>query len=299
MNPGILTSGYRPPPMPYDLLGRPTPMLTIHGRTLNPDAYTLVFDTSRETINNQITLPFQTGSTVDVTIDWGDGTSVRRTTTGSQTKTYSQPGVYVVQISGVLNTAPGSVSSLTGVLNRPKLVQCLSFGNVGMTNLTYALRGHTNLTRAPSTLPTTITNMNNMFSSATSFNQPIGHWNTAAVTNMSSVFSLATSFNQPIGGWNTGSVTTMNSMFNGASSFSQPVHTWNISSVTTMSVMFTGNAWGRANYDAALIAWSQQNVQNNVTWGVGTNQYSAGAAAAARAVLVSKGWVITDGGQAP
>lgn len=285
--------------MPYDLLGRPTPMLTIHGRTLNPDAYVLVFDTSREPVSNTITLPFQTGSTVDVTIDWGDGTSLRRTTTGSQTKTYSQPGVYVVQISGVLTVPPGSTAGGTTVFNRPKLVQCLSFGNVGLTSLANAFRGHANLTRVPSALPLAITTMSSMFLSATSFNQPIGQWNTSAVTNMSSVFQSATSFNQPIGQWDTSAVTSMAGMFLSATSFNQPIHTWNISSVTSMSSMFSGSTWGRANYDAALIAWSQQPVKNNVTWGVGTNQYSAGAAAAARAVLVSKGWIITDGGQAP
>ena len=299
MNPGILTSSYRPPPMPYDLLGRPTPMPTVHGRIFNPDAYVLVYDTSREPVSNQITLPFQSGSTVDVTIDWGDGTSLRRTATGGQTKTYSQPGVYVVQISGVLTAPPGATTGGTTFLNRPKLVQCLSFGNAGLTSLANAFRGHANLTRVPSALPLAIRTMSGMFLSATSFNQPIGQWNTSAVTNMSVVFQQATSFNQPIGQWNTSAVTSMAGMFLNASSFNQPIHTWNVSSVTTMGSMFSGNTWGRANYDAALIAWSEQNVRNNVTAGFGTNQYSAGAAAAARAVLVSKGWVITDGGQAP
>lgn len=273
MNPGILTSSYRPPPMPYELLGRPTPMPTAHGRIFNPDAYVLVYDTSRQQVNNQITVTLQ-GAGNDVTIDWGDGTAVRRTTAGNELKTYSQPGVYMVQISGALAAGPGNTAPQTTLLNRPKLVQCLSFGNTGLTSLAYAFRGNANLTRVPSTLPREVTNVSFMFAGAASFNQPIGHWNTSAVTNM-------------------------NSMFSGATSFNQPIHTWNVSSVTDMSGMFSGNTWGRANYDAALIAWSQQNVKGFVNFGAGSNQYSAGAAAAARAVLVSKGWAITDGGQAP
>ena len=38
MNPGILTSGYSPPPMPYGLLGRPTLLPMIDGRAYDADA---------------------------------------------------------------------------------------------------------------------------------------------------------------------------------------------------------------------------------------------------------------------
>lgn len=40
-------------------------------------------------------------------------------------------------------------------------------------------------------------------------------------------------------------------------------------------------------------------VMMNVPFGAAPTQYSAGAAAAARGVLVGKGWIITDGGEAP
>ena len=53
-----------------------------------------------------------------------------------------------------------------------------------------------------------------------------------------------------------------------------------------------------ANYDDTLIGWGAQNVQNGVNIHFGNSTYSAGSAASARATLVSKGWTITDGGQA-
>ena len=83
-----------------------------------------------------------------------------------------------------------------------------------------------------------VTSMQSMFQGATSFNQPIGNWNTAAVTSMLSMFEGATSFNQGIGNWNTAAVTSMLSMFKGATSFNQPIGNWNTAAVTSMVDMF-------------------------------------------------------------
>ena len=114
-----------------------------------------------------------------------------------------------------------------------------------------------------------ITNMSTMFSSATSFNQPIGTWDTSSVINMTSMFSNADSFNQDIGSWNVSGVTNMSQMFftnngfnNGGSSsisgwntsacedmsnmfnqtiFNQDISPWDVSKVNTMRDMFNNN----------------------------------------------------------
>ena len=50
--------------------------------------------------------------------------------------------------------------------------------------------------------------MNDMFYSASNFNQPLNTWDVSSVTNMTEMFKEATSFNQPIGNWDLSSVSS-------------------------------------------------------------------------------------------
>jgi surface protein len=284
----------------------------------------LVFDTSKQTANLQVSVPLN--GTVNCTIDWGDGTSETHTTTGFKTHTYATAGIYTVRISGTMTQLNYGTSSLN---NKPKLVRCLSFGNVGLTSLQNAFRRCANLIEVPPTVPAAVTNMSGMFASATAFNQNIGGWNTAAVTDMSGMFASATAFNQNIGGWNTAAVTNMNSMFLEATAFNQNIGGWNTAAVTNMNSMFleatafnqniggwnlsglsganrlsdfmTGVTLSTANYDALLIGWeaNKASFRSDLTPNFGSSKYTAGSAAAtARAALVTYGWTITDGGTA-
>lgn len=112
----------------------------------------------------------------------------------------------------------------------------------GVTSLQWMFASCINLKGNPSfnTWNTsTITNMANMFSSASTFNQPLNNWNTENVTNMQSMFYGAENFNQPLNNWNTENVTNMSFMFHRASSFNQPLNNWNTQHVTDMKYMFS------------------------------------------------------------
>ena len=102
-----------------------------------------------------------------------------------------------------------------------------------------------------------VEDMSCMFDSASEFNQPIGAWNVSNVTNMSSMFIKAGKFNQPIGEWNTGSVQKMPQMFLRAFNFNQPIGDWNTSNVTTMSLMFERTV----NFNQPLHGWDTAKVQ--------------------------------------
>lgn len=242
MNNGIVAQRQTPPAMPNRLLGRATPVAMPRGVAqrfeYDPHNLTLVFDTSLEPENLTVTIPVAPNPLCMV--DWGDGTSDSYTASAAVTHTYATGGVYVVQIGGrMASFIYGSGASTT--LNKRKLVRCLSFGDIGATNLINAFTNCVNLVECPQSLPIGCTTLQGVFQGCTSFNHPsVSKWDTSAITNMQQVFNNCAAFNQPLHTWNTSRVTTMGSMFAGASSFNQPIGNWDTSRVTAFTGMFNG-----------------------------------------------------------
>ena len=78
---------------------------------------------------------------------------------------------------------------------------------------------------------------------ATAAEATYGHistWDTSQVTDMSNLFSGASSFNEDIGAWDTSGVTTMYAMFYEASSFNQPLSCWRIDNVKMFWLFVVG-----------------------------------------------------------
>ena len=105
-----------------------------------------------------------------------------------------------------------------------------------------------------------VTNMHNLFSNFSDFNEPLNKWNVSNVTNMSNMFSGCENFNQPLNKWNVSNVTNMSNMFSGCRDFNQPLNKWSnsISNVTNMSNMFSGCE----NFNQPLNKWNVSNVTN-------------------------------------
>ena len=221
------------------------------GQWTDMGAMQLIYNTNFATTT--ITVPF-TGNH-NITIYWGDGLTNSYTYVGTavQTRshTYAAHGIYTVLVTGTA-VRYGSPSTAT----RAALIKCLSFGNLGLTSLAGAFRNCANLNEVPLTIPSAVTDLLNMFSGATNFNQNIGGWDTSNVRFMISMFASATNFNQNIGSWDTSNVTSMGSMFNNATNFNQNIGSWDTSNVTTMNGIFSFTA----NFNQNIGSWNTSNV---------------------------------------
>lgn len=149
-------------------------------------------------------------------------------------------------------------------------------------------------------------NIGRMFAQS-NFNQDISGWDISKTTSLRECFVNNEQFNQPIGSWDTSKVLDINGMFNNNVSqpfaFDQDISGWNVEKVLD-GANFCDPVYvtlSTANYDALLIAWAAQSVENDVTISFGASQYTQGGAAeAARNTLTATyNWTITDGGGVP
>jgi len=125
-------------------------------------------------------------------------------------------------------------------------------------------------------------------------------WDVSSVATMCNMFYNCTSLdNIEVSLWNVSSVSNFSSTFIWCSGITDiGVDNWVITSVTNMENMFQGVTLATQCYDAILIAWEAQAVQNNVKFHAGNSKYILGGAAeAARTALINDHiWTITDGG---
>jgi surface protein len=224
--------------------------LTGSATTANP--MTLIFNTNLAPGNRTVTLPLN--GTVNVTVDWGDGTAPENfTTSGNKDHIYLAEGTYTINISGSLTWFGRS-----NYPNANKLHRVTSFGDLGLTDLSYAFHNASNLIEAPTVLPATVTNLLATFYHATSFNFDISTWNVSNVTNMEQMFAYASAFNIDIHTWDVGNVTNMKELFRDATNFNKNIGNWNVSKVTNMSMMFAA----ATNFNQNLNTWNVGLVTN-------------------------------------
>lgn len=265
-------------------------------------------------------LPLISTGTYDFNVDWGDGSNndITAYNQAEVTHIYDTAGEYEIKISGVLKDfnfyySSTAKSKMHNISNWGCLEITLGFRNfMDCINLTCTANDVLNLsncTRLFEVFKSTSFNgsveewdvsnvtadMSALFR-GTPFNQDISGWDVSSVIGMKAMFKEASLFNQDLSDWDVSSVISMDTMFYTASSFNQDLSPWDISNVTSMNYMFCNSGLSSENYGKILIGWAAQDVQPDVPFGAGTIKYPA-SAAAARQILIGKGWTITDGGQ--
>ncbi len=191
-------------------------------------------------------------------IDWDNDQIFESADTGvsgSQSHTFTTLGEYTIRFRNLNDVY------INDETDKGQYTSIEQWGTaVWHADMSNAFQGASRLTMTATDTPdmSAVTNMNNMFDGATSFNGDLSEWNTALVTDMSYMFSDADGFNGDLSEWNIASVTNMYGMFLGASAFNQDLSKWNTAKVTDMLVMFSG----ATKFNGDISGWNIEAVTN-------------------------------------
>ena len=183
------------------------------------------------------------------------------------------------------NVAGAGTLSALALVAEPDLIRKVETSNTStwglggaITSFAGMFSSSSSLLAVPNAIPTTVTNLANMFNDCTSFigtdaSGAIANWDCANVTNMSGMFNNCTNFNAPIGNWNVGNVTTFSSMFNNCANFNQTLN-WTATDGLDMSNMF-GNCLLFNNGAITPMTWSTPVVTNMNSMFAGCSVFNA------------------------
>ena len=202
--------------------------------------------------NTTIKLPVQShgGNSLNITVDWGDGSAVQTVTTNFPTHIYTTAGTYDITVSGtcpawgyigsntVSTTSNSDYYTYTQYLTKVKQFGELNaqyYGFSQCTNLTSVKGATTNST-------SNVTTMANMFYFCQRLTElDLTNFDTLKVTDMNYMFFKVRAQEIDLSSFNTSNVTNMSYMF-GECGFLTNINLsgFNTSKVTNMSAMFKG-----------------------------------------------------------
>tara|TARA_R110000803_G_scaffold68944_2_gene131059 strand:+ start:1838 stop:3760 length:1923 start_codon:yes stop_codon:yes gene_type:complete len=250
------------------------------------------------TLSTQFQLPLFSSGAISMDVDWGDGTTDTITSynQAETLHTYASSGTYTISIE---NEVRGWRFNNSG--DKAKIIGISNWGDFNFTN-DKSFYGCLNMTCSATDAPTiSATNITYSFHSCYQFNGTVNNWDVSSVINIHGIFYDCPAFNQPVNNWDTGSIISLANIFYNCQNFDQDISSWDVADVTNAFWFMQGPnpvTLSVANYDALLIGWENQIVQNGLSIYFGNSKYTLGSAAAtARASLISTyGWTITDGG---
>lgn len=206
-----------------------------------------------------------------------DGINEAVNLSGNYTCNYSSSDTYTISISGKLPHFKAA-TPLTSFVNDNalKIISIDQWGDNPWRSMNHFMAHARNMTLSASDSP-----------------------NLTHTSDASFMFFFAVSMNSDLSNWDVSNITNMERMFDSTFLFDQNIGAWDISNVTNMNNMFLRGVLSTANYDALLNGWSQLNLQQGVSFGAWTTQYSNAGLAARNTLTNTFNWTITDGGLAP
>ena len=187
--------------------------------------------------SNTFVLPLA-GTSVNMKVNWGDGSSDTYITQGSKTHVYSTPGTYDIKITG---TFDGLKFANAG--DSIKVTKVMKFGSPVWKSFFQAFMGCDSMDFDTDIDTPTISLTNTSFKSAfyncALFNSSVS-WIPSTVTSFESTFQGCSIFNQPVNGINVSSATTLQGMFRSCTAFNQSLNSWNPLLNQTLADTFNG-----------------------------------------------------------
>jgi len=131
--------------------------------------------------DTSITIPTFVGETYNYDVDWdNDGTFDEFGVTGDVTHDFGSAGTYTIRIQGAF---PRIAFNFGGDVK--KIISIDQWGTIAWSSMSSAFGGATNLVGNASDAPNLsgVTDMSNMFTGTTLFNQDLSSWDVEVVTN--------------------------------------------------------------------------------------------------------------------
>lgn len=314
------TTGLRGKVIDYTITGK---LAATQSRTeFNQTILTIQTDNTGPSLDTQFILPLVVGQTYN--FDWltSDGQTGTHTTDSDLTFTFASAGAYTIEV-GVNgnNTFPAVQFDNTG--DKEKLISFISsqlgnFGiqtdssfygginattvqvpsaNVGTTNLS---RTFSNLESAltlliPDLSTTGVSNFSGMFFDLFLAELDVYNFDMTSCTNTSNMFRNNKVAKHNTSKWDTPLWALAANMFDGSTLSNPEIHNFTIANLTNAAFMLNGTSFSTENWEKALISYADQSRQLNVPIHAGTAKVTE-LAAPSKAILVSDGWTIIDGG---
>jgi surface protein len=254
-----------------------------------PFKFTVKTDNPGRTPNDSFLIPTSKAYTYNYNVDCdSDGEYEATNVDGNWTCVYATAGTYTISIDGTFPNpwlGGGKFSNMPDKNDGEKVMAVVQWGDIIWESMCCAFMGCDNMNVTASDIPnlTQVKNMYRMFAGDkaidqnrfnnwdtshvedfsgmfawSTFNQPIGKWDTHNVKTMVLMFCCNSHFNQDIGSWDTGNVTNMGELFHDARKFNQDISGWDVSQVENMAYLFSS----AESFNQDISGWDVSQVEN-------------------------------------